>query len=754
MLRISYTIRPNGECFAKWPGRSVRLEDGPRKVGQVYLGRVVNRAENVFFKGELGYYRFDPDTLACTPVPQDQVPPYDGPPDARERRRPVCCEFGGSYLLDRIVSGIGYTEVLDKVKFGNRDTLMAVLQYYALEDSADCHAAHWYKTSYASYLYPRANVASQRVSDLLRALGSDDARRDFLEAHIRYLAKNTDDGCYVLVDSTGCPNACGVPITRYSNHNGVSEVEFRLIAVVQRSTGLPIWYEVIPGNVVDVATIDNVMRKLRNYGCDVVYVVEDAGYSCPSNMERLVLSGIDFVARMNPTYDDYKRVLSEHYSEISDPNDATNVVRYRGRVVRVVKAEAPIATDRETGEVVNGWVYLCRDLEAYHSKCDHVMSNAKKTRKMTAAEILAACERLGVFAIVSTRDLPPEELLPEYYARQGVEQLFDFAKGCGKMLPVRNHTEETIRGHMLLSFVATFLHVLVKNRMNVLDTHYVALPDALRPRAGDDDDGELVEVTLEDGTTTEMVLVQDPLASVLGLGSASVFGYAQRMAAEVFDREIVPCVPTAEVRDLYKAFGLEWPLAVAREGTTLTPLLKEGTKDRCRPRLAFAHRPYATDEAIEAKRADASAKKSGGKAGQEAPQANETGRAESAETPVDAPEADSATEHAAEAGETAGKPAEAADADGKGARSAEAEGTNAAPDAEGAKPRRRPGRPKGSKNKKTLEREAEERRLRELGLLPPEPPKRRRGRPPGSKNKKTLEREAAAREAAKAGKGA
>ena len=50
--------------------------------------------------------------------------------------------------------------------------------------------------------------------------------------------------------------------------------------------------------------------------------------------------------------------------------------------------------------------------------------------------------------------------------------------------------------------------------------------------------------------------------------------------------------------------------------------------------------------------------------------------------------------------------------------------------------KRKPGRPKGSKNKKTLEREAA------LALLPPKPPAKR-GRPLGRKNNKTLAREAA-----------
>lgn len=57
--------------------------------------------------------------------------------------------------------------------------------------------------------------------------------------------------------------------------------------------------------------------------------------------------------------------------------------------------------------------------------------------------------------------------------------------------------------------------------------------------------------------------------------------------------------------------------------------------------------------------------------------------------------------------------------------------------------KRKPGRPKGRKNNKTLEREA----------LEPPKPKRGRGRPKGSKNKKTLEREALELQMQKRGRG-
>jgi hypothetical protein len=295
-------------------------------------------------------------------------------------------------------------------------------------------------------------------------------------------------------------------------------------------------------------------------------------------------------------------------------------------------------------------------------------------------------------------------VLPEYYLRQAAEQLFDNALGCAKMLPVRNRTLETIRGHMLLSFVATFLHVMARNRMGVLDTRYVAVPRVLVGSLSEAD-GEAVEVGLPDGTTQTLV-GQDPVADALGTGTSSVFRYAGMMAAEVFDTEIVPCVPTREVRDVYEAFGLRWPVTVVREGQTLTPLLREGERDRCTRARAFATRPAVTDEQVEAKRAGGKKPEGDAKA---------AGAEKKAEAPThsEAPKAGAA---AAKAEEPARK--------------------------------RRPGRPKGSRNKKTLEREAEIERQKAAGTYV-EPPKRRRGRPKGSRNKKTLEREAAERAAGK-----
>ena len=61
----------------------------------------------------------------------------------------------------------------------------------------------------------------------------------------------------------------------------------------------------------------------------------------------------------------------------------------------------------------------------------------------------------GVFVLISKNKITIEEILPLYYSRQAVEQAFDFSKNYANILPLRVHSEEVLRGHLMVSFMAT-----------------------------------------------------------------------------------------------------------------------------------------------------------------------------------------------------------------------------------------------------------------------------------------------------------
>ena len=674
MSPIYYSKNKDGSEIGRWNGKSIRLGNKVTKDKQIYLGKVVDKEKLIFFTKEEGFYRFDPDSQEKVSISDSEVPPKAPLLDKRLKERNVIVTFGGSYFLHELLSGIGYDQVLDSITLKKPDTMYALLHYYVLTDMADCNAFKWYQNSYARFLYPQANLSSQRISDFYVTFGSNNNRRDFFKGHIRYLKDVTNDEYAILVDSTGCQNACHIPITKISRHNNEINNEFRVVLVVQRLTGLPVYYEIIPGNVVDSSTISRILRLMSRYGFKITQVFGDAAYSCPANIEKVIFCGKDLVMRLNPTYDLYASTLNDHIDELTlSTFDVEHDIAYRNRVVRIIKVRTKIGTDKDSKDVM-GYVYLCRDHQAYHSKSDHYMTH--HSQEAGSAEVIVkTCEKYGVFAIITSKEYDEKDVIAVYYLRQAIEQFFDFAKNYGKMMPVRNHNLETINGHMLMSFITTFLAVAIKNRMNILDIPFVSVPRALKEH-------ELHKMTI-DGKE-EYIDEQEPDQTVFRSNPAALFFSLNFVGADVFDNEsdgcnqIIPSVPYKDANDYFKAFGLYCPEAVLiGKDNSLSLVIKNNRKNHCKKKKVFATRPFASQETIR--------KELEQKASKESISASDT------------------------------------------AESSENQEQNV--------PKKR-GRPKGSKNKKTLAREAE---LATQGL-PATPVRRKRGRPVGSKDSKPRKR--------------
>ena len=600
MPEILYYTDAHGRLSARWPGKSTYVPGvGSRKLGQLHLGLVVDQDKNLFWNRKQGYFVFDPTTESCIAPDAEDIPDANSfqPDGCKSVLAPVYIDFGDAFFLDQFIRGIGYDKVIDTIQFSNRDTLYAMIQFYALEGRASTQAAAWYRSSYASYLYPKANLSTQRISDFLKAVGTPENRRAFLLAQIKYVLDSTDEELCVLIDSTGLPNSCDVPITCISNHEGDINLEFRMIAVVQKKTGLPLFYEVVAGNIVDITTLEHTITKLGQYGLRVNYVIGDAGYCCPGVVERLLLHGISFMTRLAPQYTLFKDAVKKYLDKLDKIGTA---VKFKGRVVKVYKFEEPIIIDEESGEMKSCFIYLCRDEASHHSKANHLYCSPKAA-EMTCEELEAAIKRMGVFAIITTEDLPVEELLPEYYIRQNIEQYFDFGKNYASFLPVRQHSIPTLNGHLLISFIVTFLVVLIKNRLNILDTRYVcACPKLVIETPEGEIKIEPEELSKQDKKSV-LLIEQDPLLDIFSDSPSSLFLKLRGLKAEVFETIIQPDIAQKDQREYLEAFGLANPIQVNRLPKKLVPAYKIKPAGNTRV-LAFTSPSPLSDEEILEKR--------------------------------------------------------------------------------------------------------------------------------------------------------
>ena len=103
-----------------------------------------------------------------------------------------------------------------------------------------------------------------------------------------------------------------------------------------------------------------------------------------------------------------------------------------------------------------GYAYLGVDMDSRNLQEKKVSLQALNDR-LPFDEIDKKMGKLGSFVLVSSQKMECQDMLPLYYTRTQVEQVFDIAKNNADVVPLRIHGEQTLRGHLLLTFLATVL---------------------------------------------------------------------------------------------------------------------------------------------------------------------------------------------------------------------------------------------------------------------------------------------------------
>lgn len=93
-------------------------------------------------------------------------------------------------------------------------------------------------------------------------------------------------------------------------------------------------------------------------------------------------------------------------------------------------------------------------------------------------------ENYGLFMLLSSRPVVAEKVLPLYYTRNRIEEVFRVDKGKGKLLPLRMSREDVFCGHSMMTFIATAIVILLQEKL--ADTAFTssAMFEELRHQQG------------------------------------------------------------------------------------------------------------------------------------------------------------------------------------------------------------------------------------------------------------------------------
>lgn len=502
MAYIHYDEKQNGVIYASLY-ESYR-EDGKVKTKRTEtLGRVIDKDKGIFIqKGKT--YKF---TLKKG---REDVSNLSVEENVISDKEKLILDFGDSWFLKEYLSRQPFLSCIEDILPNDNDTIFSLVFYRLLTNkSANYHAKIWYEGNYSYLAYPKANMTSQNISRVLKKLGSEEIQRNFFQRYLSCIYKQ-EDAMGILIDSTGVPNATKMDITQLSNHNGDINREVRLIYVIDRKNGMPVYFRYVAGNIVDVSTLITTIFELEQYGVSIEHAILDAGYFSEVNAIKLFEAKIPFMTRLGSNKTLFKEAIENNLDDLMSKKYA---YRFGERLVFIKKI--PIKIDKYPA-----YVYLGIDEDMYLMQHKKTILSAIDEKKETE-ETDAAIKKLGTFALLTSDEVSESELLPLYYTRQHVEQVFDISKNYADLLPIRVQSEEAFAGHLLVCFIATVIMQKIQQE-----------------------------------------LIKKRSKKAKALNAQSVFDYLRNQKCKVYNDCVIPQEARKEVNAIYDIFKFQVPTKI------------------------------------------------------------------------------------------------------------------------------------------------------------------------------------------------
>ena len=269
--------KSNGKEYATLVNARRKKTTGEKFNDKVYqLGRVLDKEQGIYHNKDRGVYKY---TLG------------EGFSDIENqktfcdlsygRKLEMILDFGREFIFSQALEIEGILKVFASILPQEADTLLSLVLHKMLCNEANAYAEDFWRTSYCRIAYPKARLASQRISEFLESIGDEAVIRNFFDTYLKHVsAKAGTSNHSVLIDSTGLPNDCKMSITATNVHNGVISNEVRLILLMDRKTGYPLYFRYVKGTIVDVNTLIETIDEVQEYGINIDHCIMDAGYYC------------------------------------------------------------------------------------------------------------------------------------------------------------------------------------------------------------------------------------------------------------------------------------------------------------------------------------------------------------------------------------------------------------------------------------------------------------------------------------------
>jgi transposase len=416
----------------------------------------------------------------------------------------VSKNYGNIFLLEEISKSIGLYEVLKECYPDIYKEILANAFYEILGESKN-YLFHHFQGEH--YLPEVKTMYSTDVSGLHLSLGNNEqSKYEFTKKWIEKI--NPQNGIYYDITSFSSYSTKNEFVEWGYNRDKENLPQINLGMVCCRKTGLPFFYTVFPGSIVDVKTIKNFIKYLKIYKLQDMFLILDKGFFSASNICELMESdrNLSLIIPLPFTLNLAKELIVNNIDVKNFQNTcachSTSMFQYNEEILFHKAVPTSIKGHNFTAHIFFNEKAEVDQRHLFYSKIlsheakikqnkfknqkafetyvnDEISGNYKtyfcydsstKTVVRNEEKINEYLLKLGFFIIISGKtDLLKEDALSFYRNKDKVEKIFDNTKNEMNTNRLHSHSKVTTEGRIFVKFIATILYQQITKIMKEKD---------------------------------------------------------------------------------------------------------------------------------------------------------------------------------------------------------------------------------------------------------------------------------------------
>lgn len=359
--------------------------------------------------------------------------------------------------------------------------VLSVAFFQAHTGEANWHIEHWSaRRAVPAKLYP------SQVTALFAELGPKEAELRAALAKRRFARHKGNKGDLYALDGTNSPcNAKKVGLAFVGKgKEGTLQRQLVISYLYSAETGLPLTYNVYPGNMADVSSLSIYKNLWESYGIkdSEAISVFDRGYFKTSAMLDFNRTGIPYLCAVKTNLKFVEEAILSVGNLVRRENQIEGTAVF-GKVMQVYMVPnceeskvylhlyfSPEVLAKEMREFDNKLQQARHDWDNGKELSGEVKDLFKKPVKGCPLEedleaVNKAYAALGFFGFVSNTISNCAMCLARYGLRNGVEVCFKTAKTTTGLSTLRAHNDATMMGKIFVNFIAVMTASAVMQRM-------------------------------------------------------------------------------------------------------------------------------------------------------------------------------------------------------------------------------------------------------------------------------------------------